>query len=120
MRYLMAMLFALGTVSASAQMNDGPGTDRTNERINYYSAPDEVHLFDGNQSEAINYDGKRRVEICAGALRNVADGLEVMHGNQRTVLKPGDCQRFTAQDFRFSPAGNVEQGWTLQGSIQDS
>lgn len=109
---LAAVLLAACMAPLSAQAEDP-----LDNYIRMDSPANEFHLFDQTSSEVLSFDSDQTLKICAGESNHVP-ALKVTHDSSTSRLEPGDCRTYTARNFTLSPAGNIDQGWTLSGTIQ--
>jgi hypothetical protein len=112
--FIISALLALGAAPAFAASAASP----VNQMIQFYSPPDEFHLFKEASDKNLSYDSEKTIRICAKANRHMT-GLKVTHDGNTSMVKPGECATYTARNFKLSPSGVVDDNYGLEGTIEE-
>jgi len=108
-----SLLLTLSAMPASAVTNGSP----TNQMIRYYSPPSKFHLFNDANDKKMNFKTAKTIKLCAKRNRHMT-GLMVNHDGEKSVVKPGQCDTFTARNFEISPDGTIQDNYGLVGTVK--
>jgi len=113
MTIMGSLLIALCALPVSSAM----AYDPVNLMIKQESTPQTFHLFNQGSVKIMKFNSARTVRFCAKGNSHVPE-LNIAHDGKHSVVKPGECNTFTARNFDISPDGTVKNNYDLEGTVE--
>jgi len=109
----IATIAAVGMLGVSSANADSA----TGRMLEFYGEAGEFYLTDSTETEVVNLNKERMVEVCAGGSRH-ATKLKVNYDGNQTMVRPDNCTVVEAKDVSIEPAGELKAGWDMRGTVR--